>query len=110
MLENTIGQYAIFHHIECFFFKELISCVEIVPYTCYCSRYYSNIRVSPIKNERVFCCYCNGRDDGFGENGGDFNLEEHPSKRSIFADARAKVEMLNCKQLRSTLDSGKGAF
>ena len=53
------------------FCKELISCVEIVPCTCYCSRCYSNIQVSPMQNEGVFCCYCSGRDDGFGENGGD---------------------------------------
>ena len=71
MLENTIRQYAVFHHIECFFFKELISCVEIVPCTSYCSSGYTNIRVSPMKNEGVFCCYCSGRNDGFGENGGD---------------------------------------
>ena len=29
MLDNTIRQYVVFHHIECFF-KELFSCVEIV--------------------------------------------------------------------------------
>ena len=22
-----------------------------------------------MQNDRVFCCYCSGRDDGFGENG-----------------------------------------
>ena len=25
-----------------------------------------------MQNKGVFCCYCSGRDDGFGENGGDF--------------------------------------
>ena len=49
-----------------FFCKELISCVEIVPCACYCSRCYSNTRVSPMQNEGVFCCYCSGRVDGFG--------------------------------------------
>ena len=68
MLENAIRQYVVFHHIECFL-QELIFCVEIVPCTCYCSRCYSNIRVSPMQNEGVFRCYCSGRDDGFGKNG-----------------------------------------
>ena len=72
MLENTIRQYVVFRHIVFFFFfKKLTSCVEIVPCTCYCSRCYSNIRVSPMQNEGMFCCYCSGGDDGFGENGGD---------------------------------------
>ena len=53
-----------------FFCKELIPCVEIVPCTCYCCRCYSNIWVSPMQNEGVFCCYCSSRDNGFGENGG----------------------------------------
>ena len=69
MLQNTILQYVVFHHIECFF-KELISCVEFVNCTCYCSRCYSNIRVSHMQNEGVFVVI-SGRDDGFGENGGD---------------------------------------
>ena len=53
------------------FCKELIFCVEIVPCTCYCSRCYSTIRVSPMQNEGVFCCYCSCRDYGLEENGGD---------------------------------------
>ena len=56
------------------FCKELISCVETVPCTCYCSRCYSYIWVSPMQNEGVFCRYCSGRDDGFGENGGDHEI------------------------------------
>ena len=52
MLQNTIRQYAVFHHIECFF-KEVISCVEIFPCTCYCSRCYSNIQVLPMQNEET---------------------------------------------------------
>ena len=27
---------------------------------------------SPMQNKGVFCCYCSGRDDGFGKIGGDF--------------------------------------
>ena len=74
MLENTIRQYVVFHHIECFF-RELISRVEIVPCTCYCSRCYSNIPVLPMQNKWVFCCYCSGSDDSFGENRGDHSCE-----------------------------------
>ena len=46
--------------------------VEIVACTSHCCRCYSNIRVMPIQNRGMFCCYCSGRVDGFGENGGDY--------------------------------------
>ena len=72
------------------FCKELNSREEIVPCTCYCSRCYSNIRVSPMQNEGVVCCYCSGRDDGFGENGGDIecftmlHMKQLNSKKTRF--------------------------
>ena len=78
-LQFVIMWYFIILNVFC---KELISRVEIVPCTCYCSRCYSNIRVSPMQNEGVFCCYCSGRDDGFGENGGDLMLREDYIKNS----------------------------
>ena len=61
--------YFIILNVFFFFCQGLISCVEIDPCPCNCPRCYSNIRVSPMQNERVFCRYCSGRDDGFGENG-----------------------------------------
>ena len=27
-----------------------------------------------MQNEGVFCCYCSGKDDEFGENGGDIEI------------------------------------
>ena len=71
-IQFVIMWYFIILNVFC---KELISRVEIVPCTCYCSRCYSNIRVSPMQNEGVFCCYCSGRDDSFGENGGDLLID-----------------------------------
>ena len=71
-IQFVIMWYFIILNVFC---KELISRVEIVPCTCYSSRCYSNIRVSPMQNEGVFCCYCSGRDDGFGENGGDLLID-----------------------------------
>ena len=80
------------------FCKELISCVEIVPCTCYCSRCYSNIRVSPMQNEGMFCCYCSGRDDGFGENGGDFIFLVHSLPLDVLTQTRVKT-FINFKDL-----------
>ena len=65
MLKDTICQSVVYHHTE-WFFKKQIFCGEILRCTCYCSRCFSNTRVLPMQNERVFCCYCGGRDDGFG--------------------------------------------
>ena len=67
MLENTICQSFII--LNCF--SKCKFYVEIVPCSCYCSRCYSNLRVLTMQNEGIFCCYCSGREDGFGHNDGD---------------------------------------
>ena len=44
-----------------------------------------------MQNEGVFCCYCSGRDDGFGENGVDFDftalVTEHARTESKSANS-----------------------
>ena len=49
-------------------------CLEIDPCTCYCSRCCSNIQVSAMQNLGLFCCYCSGKDDDFGEKCRDVRL------------------------------------